>query len=81
VYRIDPATDQVVATIPVGKPSSEYASDVAAADGSMWVTSPESKTIVRINPATNSVSGRIHVPYTPNGLTVGDGSVWVTLNP
>jgi virginiamycin B lyase len=81
VYRIDPATDQVVATIPVGRPSSEYASDIAAADGSMWVASPESKTIVRINPATNSVSGRIHVPYTPNGLTVGDGSVWVTLNP
>jgi DNA-binding beta-propeller fold protein YncE len=78
VYRIDPATDRVIATITVGKPSSSYASDIAAADGSMWVTSPESRTVVRIDPATNSVQWRIHLPYPPEDLTVGLGSVWVT---
>jgi DNA-binding beta-propeller fold protein YncE len=45
----------VIDTIPVGKPSSVSVSDIAAADGSMWVTSPESKTVVRIDPATDSV--------------------------
>jgi len=83
VYRIDPATNGITATIRVGKPSNgnDYASDIAAADGSMWVTSPESRTIVRIDPATNSVEDSIQLPYTPNGLTVGYGSVWATINP
>ena len=45
----------------------------------MWVTSPSSKAIVRIDPTTNTVRARIHVPYAPQNLVVGFGSVWVTL--
>jgi class 3 adenylate cyclase/streptogramin lyase len=81
VYRIDPGTDQVVDHIRVGEPSHDYASDIVEADGSMWVASPKSQTIVRIDPVTDQVEARISVSYKPNGLTVADGSVWVTLNP
>jgi YVTN family beta-propeller protein len=51
------------------------------ADGSLWVASPKSQSIVRIDPVTDQVEARISVSYKPNGLTVADGSVWVTLNP
>jgi class 3 adenylate cyclase/streptogramin lyase len=81
VYRIDPEADQVIDTIRVGEPSHDYASDIVEADGSMWVASPKSQTIVRIDPASDQVEARISVSYKPNGLTVADGSVWVTLNP
>ena len=81
VYRIDPESDQVIEAIRVGESSHDYASDIVEADGSMWVASPKSQTIVRIDPVTDQVEARIPVPYKPNGLTVADGSVWVTLNP
>ena len=81
VYRIDPATFTFT-TIQLGAPLAGISgSGIAEADGSIWVTSPGSKEVVRIDPLTNTVQDRIQLPFAPNGLTVGDGSVWVTVNP
>ena len=33
----------------------------------------------RIDPATNAVVSRIHVPYAPQDLIAAYGSLWVTL--
>jgi hypothetical protein len=82
VYRIDPDTDDVDATIRIGEGSGAFADGIAEASGSIWVTSPKDQTVVRIDPATNQIVQTIPLPYTPNGLAVGgDGSVWVSLAP
>jgi YVTN family beta-propeller protein len=45
----------------------------------MWVVSPGSRTIVRIDPATNTVRARIRVPFYPAGLVAAYGKVWATV--
>jgi YVTN family beta-propeller protein len=68
VTRIDPASNRVVATIPVpGSPAA-----VAAAGGTLWVSG--NRGLSRIDPASNQV--------TPVGVCCGDlaagaGALWV----
>jgi streptogramin lyase len=77
---IDPATNELVADIPLGFTSSL----MAAGAGSIWVVDPEGNTLTRIDPKTMEIvapprgipgSGGI-----PVGLAVGEGSVWVAVN-
>jgi YVTN family beta-propeller protein len=71
IDRIDPATNQVVATVPV-------AGDVcgtAFAFGSVWVWATDA-TISRIDPATNQVVAIIPVALADVGLVYALGSVW-----
>jgi len=79
VYRIDPATTRILATIPFAGASIDFVSGIAEADGSIWVTSSGSTAVTRIDPATNSIVDTIDLPYKPDGLAVGGGSVWVTV--
>jgi class 3 adenylate cyclase/streptogramin lyase len=79
VYRLDPDTEMIDATIRVGEESSNYVSGVAVAAGAVWITSPASKTIVRIDPAADEVSLRIPLPHTPQDLLEAYGSLWVTI--
>jgi streptogramin lyase len=79
VSQIDPATDRVVHTIRVGKATPSYASDIAPANGSMWVTCPSSHTVARIDPTTAKVIDTVSVPYLPTDLTTAQGQVWVTV--
>jgi len=70
VYRIDPATNLVVATIRSGT------SGLAADDSSVWVTAELNNLLLRINPATNRVVASIGVGQSPHGLAIGEGGVW-----
>jgi streptogramin lyase len=51
-----------------------YQSDVVELDGSMWVASPDADTIEQIDPDTNAVVNRIHLPYAPQSLLAANGS-------
>ena len=63
VSRIDPQTNAVVYTIPVGhEPFS-----IAAGDGAVWVANRTDSTIMRIDPRTNKVVKTIHLGGTPEG--------------
>jgi YVTN family beta-propeller protein len=78
VVRIDPSTNEVVATIPVFE-----AGDIAASDGAVWVTSRLDNAegaLVRIDPSTNQVVASVPVGMNPSNVALGDGAVWVTLN-
>jgi streptogramin lyase len=77
---VDPATNELVADIPLGFTSSL----MAAGPGYIWVVDPEGNTLTRIDPDTMEI-----VPPTrgipasggiPVGLAVGEGSVWVAVN-
>ena len=78
VLRIDPTTNEVVATIPVGP----HAFDVAVDSTGVWVTRDidgrgQSGEVIRIDPATNEVVARIPVEGRIRDVVVGEGGVWV----
>ena len=50
---------------------------VAAADGAVWATAFASGEVVRIDPATGKVAGRVAVGKGAEGVAIGLGSVWV----
>src|SRR5215831_4144366 len=56
ITRIDPKTNKVAATVPVGK---EPCSGLAAGFGSVWVPNCGDKTLSRIDVATNKVVATI----------------------
>ena len=72
VLRVDPATGNVQATIPVGRGPL----DIEVGAGAVWVALPGDGTIVRVDPATNATVATIPVPA-PTGVAVGLGAVWV----
>jgi streptogramin lyase len=83
VTRIDPATNQVLARIPV--PGTGDHSRIAIGEGSVWVTAPELRgdgsrgNLVRIDPATSEIEATFHIGGPITGLGIGGGSVWVTI--
>ena len=81
VTRIDPATNEVVAEIPV----DGFPEGIATGFGSVWVANadpPEGAagTVSRINPQTDEVAVTIDVPNGPQYVATGAGSVWASSN-
>jgi hypothetical protein len=78
VSMIDPATDQIEATIVVSRP--EHGPwDVAVGEGGVWVVvGPQThhSQVVRIDPATDRIVARIDVPDA-TVIETGLGAVWV----
>jgi YVTN family beta-propeller protein len=75
VVRIDPATNQVVASVPVGRAPS----GLAVGAGAVWVSRRSDGAVVRIDPAANRVVATIPVGRAPGALAVAGGIVWVAL--
>lgn len=74
LVRIDPTTDRVVSTIPVGV-EPWY---IAASDAAVWVSDWRTNTVVRVDPATDRVVATIPGLETgPTGLAIAPGAVWV----
>jgi YVTN family beta-propeller protein len=73
VAIIDPASNDVVGSVPVGlRPSS-----VAVGAGSVWVGYLDERTLSRIDSAARTVLANIRLDATPTGIAVGEGAVWV----
>jgi YVTN family beta-propeller protein len=73
VAAIDPATDHVVASIPVGTRPA----DITSGSGSLWVANLDDSTVTRIDPGTDRPLRSIPVPASPSGIAAGAGAVWV----
>jgi YVTN family beta-propeller protein len=74
VGAIDPKTNKLVASIPVGKTPV----DVAVGFGSVWVANQDDGTISRISASSRTVDRTIGITGTPLALAVGSGYVWAT---
>jgi len=74
VSKIDPKTNKVTATIEVGVPGE--GGDIAAGEGSVWVTSFDFP-ISRIDPDANKVVQQF-VGKGGDAIRVGLGSVWLS---
>jgi len=75
VYRIDPRTAKVLATIPAGVgPSGEL--NVVAGAGAIWAPSETTGKIARIDPATNKVVKQISVAAGTSYMAFGFDALW-----
>ena len=79
VFRMDPATNKVVARVPVPKPCS----GLMIAAGTLWSPSCEENVIYRIDVATNKVVAKVPVgpANTEGGIAFGAGSAWMPSDP
>ena len=79
VVRVDPTTNRVVATIPVG----HGVGDVGLTPGAVWVLNHDDYTVTRIDPSTNQVAATIALPHITGSvhlrisLSSSAGAVWV----
>lgn len=91
VVRVDPASNRVLATIPVGDPTTDLLHGPTRIDyghGSLWVLdgSADCSCVHRIDPATSRVVATIPLGSSPTqgrvaplGLVVRPEAVWVAL--
>jgi serine/threonine protein kinase len=77
LVRIDPATNKVVDSIPVGP----RASSVTFGEGHLWVTSREDRTLWRIEPTTGRARVTRLAGGTPLDVAVRNGLAVVTYGP
>jgi hypothetical protein len=73
VWRIDPATNQIVAEVAVDGTSIE----MAFTSDALWVTSGNRHFVTRIDPATNKVVATVQLGFVSGTLTADAESVWV----
>jgi streptogramin lyase len=77
IYRIDPATAKIVATIAIPGVSLKQ-SHIATGAGAVWATGRFGRWgVYRIDPRRNRVTAFIRLPPTPVVITVAYGQVWV----
>jgi virginiamycin B lyase len=76
VTRVDPRTNLIVETIPVGK-APRF---ITTGEGGVWTLNQGDGSVSRIDPRTNKVAATIEVGVPGRGgdIAAGEGSVWVT---
>jgi YVTN family beta-propeller protein len=85
VIRINPGSNSVSATIPLGV---DVPTGLAVGERAVWLVAKPSfrccpvkaigtGTLTRIDPTTNSVEATVPLGGSPAGVTVGEGSVWI----
>jgi glutamine cyclotransferase len=74
IDKIDPATGEVVASIPA--PGHGYDSGLTWAEGSLWVGQYRDRKIHQIDPATGAVKRTIESNRFVTGVTWVDGELW-----
>jgi len=76
IARLDPAINQVGATITVGKAPC---AGLAVGFGSVWVPLCSDGSVVRVDLASQKIVATIHsgVADTEGGIAAGEGSVWM----
>lgn len=81
VSRIDPATGVVTATVPVARPADpEPPPDLqglAAGDAGIWATQAAQRSVVRIDPDTDTTAERIPVDTAAYALAVDGTTLWI----
>jgi YVTN family beta-propeller protein len=87
--RIDPATNAVVATVPIAPPlefvppellgERQASPDLAIDANSVWVNKPEEQAVVQVDPQTNTVVATIALEADPFSIAIDGSSLWVSL--
>jgi YVTN family beta-propeller protein len=76
--RIDPATGEATATIPLGVDLQSEGS-IAAGEGAVWAISLQpDQVLLRIDPVTGEVAERYPLDGVSAGVRAAYGAVWIT---
>jgi class 3 adenylate cyclase/streptogramin lyase len=80
VARIDPTTQRVSGTPEKVVDADEIHSTlaIAAAPDALWVASPDTGAVIRLNPSNLTPTGSTPLSPGLNGIAVGRDGVWVT---
>jgi len=82
VSRIDPHTNEVVASIHIGDADPNFErfvpSRVTVGDGFVWAARNDTDSVVQIDPKNNEVVATIPIGMTPFALAMYHGELWVT---
>lgn len=73
LYRLDPTTNSVVATIELDGLSK----GIAAAGDSVWLSDFGGNKVWRVSTATNKILATVKVGDGPTAVAAGHGSIWV----
>ncbi len=76
LLRLGPTSGRILARIPL--PAVSDYSQVALADGSIWVTNSGRGVVYRVDAHTRRVLTRIQLHAPALGIAAGAGSLWVT---
>jgi virginiamycin B lyase len=81
IVRVDPRTNQISATLPIGPAGPE--GGIAASTDSIWIVTDDAGTLVRIDPVSNKVRQKISIApgsYNPlfNESMSREGMIWIT---
>jgi YVTN family beta-propeller protein len=78
IVRIDPATGEATATIPLGVDLQSEGS-IAAGEGAVWAISLQpDQVLLRIDPVTGEVAERYPLDGVSAGVRAAYGAVWIT---
>ena len=75
VTRIDPVTNAVVATIPVGGTPR----GVTTTTHGVWVTDRATSRLLRIDPSTNRIAETIDLGNPPEGIVAANDLLWIAV--
>jgi len=76
LIRIDAMKNTISAVLPIAPAGEE--GGIAASDDSVWMVTDKNGTLVRVDPSTNGVRDRIHIPPGSFNPVFSDGTVWIT---
>lgn len=76
LIRIDAMKNTISAVLPIAPAGEE--GGIAASDDSVWMVTDKNGTLVRVDPSTNGVRDRIHLPPGSFNPVFSDGTVWIT---
>ena len=73
VWRVDPGSRQVIATIPL----PFIPAGIAAGENGVWITSLLDDTVSRLDPRTGRITWTVRVGRGGYAVSAGEGGVWV----
>jgi hypothetical protein len=84
LLRVDPATNEVIAEIPLGTHATGYEDELELGSGSVWVLGPrlvdmdteKGGDLIRVDPTTNEITAAI--PVSGFSMAAGVDAVWVS---
>jgi YVTN family beta-propeller protein len=76
LVRIDVMKNAISAVLPI--PPAGEEGGIAASDDSIWMVTDKHGTLVRVDPSTNGVRDKIHIPSGSFNPVFSHGTVWVT---
>ncbi|MFN8629800.1 MAG: hypothetical protein U0838_05585 [Chloroflexota bacterium] len=79
IWRIEPASGKVLATIPLSVPGLQDEGSVAAGEGGVWAISTDHQ-LIKVDPVSNKVAGTWPLPVGAAAVRAGLGSLWVTVS-